>query len=137
MFKPTDDPELSEKERIERDVEKIKRSNDRRDMQRLIQLALITPINPGEVTEFDGDISLNELAGMNSTVRSRIVLNAAFAASNGDDKARTFLFKYGGFEPVKEQSLSVDIPTFIDDLDDGTVPDAEELGDPVHDEDPE
>ena len=58
MFKPTDDPSLSESERIEKDVEKVKRSNDRRDMQRLIQTALMTPINPGEFSEIDGELSL-------------------------------------------------------------------------------
>ena len=137
MFKPTDDPSLSESERIEKDVEKVKRSNDRRDMQRLIQTALMTPINPGEFSEIDGELSLTELASKNTTVRSRIVLNAAFAASNGDDKARTFLFKYGGYEPVKEQNVSVDIPILIDDMDDGSIPDVEELEEPVHDEDPE
>ena len=33
--------------------------------------------------------------------------------------------------------MSVDIPVFIDDMDDGSIPETEELEEPVHDEDPE
>ena len=135
MFKPSDDPSLSESERIEKGVEKVKRSNERRDMQRLIQLALASPVNPGEYSEIDGEISVTELAAKNTTMRSRIILSAAVLAGNGDDKARNFLFKYGGYEPVKEQSVSVDIPMIIDDLDDGSIPEGDPIEDTVYDED--
>lgn len=116
-FKPTKDPSLSEEEQIARDVAKVKRTNDRRDMQRLIRTVLASPLSSnGEVLRVDGERSIESFKKKNTDVQTRIVINAALGAASGDAKARDFIFKYGGFEPVKEQSVSVDLPTFVDDM---------------------
>lgn len=116
MFKPNTDPELTEDEQISKDVARIKRANEKRDMQRLIQLVLASPMKDGEMKKVDGEASIESFKKANTDMQSRIIINTAIDAATGDAKAREFLFKYGGFEPIKEQSISVDRPIIIDDM---------------------
>lgn len=117
MFKPTEDQSLSEEEQIARDVAKVKKANDRRDMQRLIRMVLASPVNSDEEMQVvDGKRSIESFKKKNTDMQTRIIINTAVDAAKGDAKAREFIFKYGGLEPVKEQQITVDIPTFIDDI---------------------
>lgn len=108
----TDDEELM------REVERVRKRNDRRDVQRLIRAVLASPVKDGPVTEVDGERSVESFKKQNTDMQTRILLNTAIDAAAGDAKARDFLFKYAGFEPVKEQTVTVDMPTFIDDMGD-------------------
>lgn len=116
MFKPSVDPELSEEELISKDVARVKRANEKRDMQKLIQLVLASPMYSGDVRVVDGEAPIDSFKKANTDMQSRIIINAAIDAATGDAKARDFLFKYGGFEPVREQSISMDRPIIIDDM---------------------
>ena len=138
MFKPTTDPSLTEEEQVEADKAKVKRANDKRDMQRLIRTVLASPLTDGPMLEVDGKRPLDSFKKKNSDVQTRIIINAALDAAAGDDKARAFIFKYGGYEPVKEQSLTVELPTFVDDMTDDSesVPEQNTIADmDVYDED--
>ena len=117
MFRPTDDPSLSEEEQIACDVAKVKKTNDRRDLQRLIRMVLSSPLNDDdEILEVDGKRSIEAFKKKNTDMQTRIIINTAVDAAKGDAKAREFIFKYGGLEPVREQQITVDIPSFIDDI---------------------
>ena len=117
MFKPTEDRSLTEEEQIARDVAKVKKANDRRDMQRLIRMVLASPVNSDEEMQVvDGKKSIESFKKKNTDMQTRIIINTAVDAAKGDAKAREFIFKYGGLEPVKEQQITVDIPTFVDDI---------------------
>lgn len=110
------DPELTEDEQIAKDVAKVKKANEKRDMQRLIQLVLSSPLYEGEVSKVDGTRSIESFKKVNTDVQSRIIINTAIDAVKGDARSREFLFKYGGFEPVREQSLTMETPIIIDDM---------------------
>lgn len=101
---------------LKREVERVRRRNDRRDVQRLIRAVLTSPMKDGPTVEVDGERSIESFKRQNTDMQTRILLNTAIDAASGDAKARDFLFKYAGFEPVKEQSVTVDMPTFIDDM---------------------
>lgn len=106
----------TEDEELMREVERVRRRNDRRDVQRLIRAVLASPVKDGPVAEVDGERSVESFKKQNTDMQTRILLNTAIDAAAGDAKARDFLFKYAGFEPVKEQTVTVDMPTFIDDM---------------------
>lgn len=116
MFRPTTDPSMTEAEQIEADKEKVRRTNDRRDTQRLIRMVLASPLADGPIMEVDGVTPIKKFEKQNVDVQTRILLNTAAQAMGGNDKARTFLFKYAGLEPVAEQSVTVELPTFVDDM---------------------
>lgn len=116
MFKPTTDPSLSEEAQVARDVAKVKKANDRRDMQRLIRTVMESPIHKGDEFEVAEGNCIDDYEGKNVSIQARIIINSAIKAANGDDKSREFLFKYGGFEPVKEQHVTTEIPTFVNDM---------------------
>lgn len=92
------------------------RARERKDMKMLIRAVLDSPIADGEVEEVDGNKPLRSFANKNTTVKTRLVIQAALDAANGDDKSRRFLMDYGGFMPPKEQSISVDVPQIIFDV---------------------
>ncbi len=93
------------------------RAKEKADMQKLIRLVLDTPLSNKEpLVEVDGERSLEEYKKAPVDIKTRIVLQMAADAMKGDCKARQDIFKYGGFEPVKEQHLMVDTPTIIDDM---------------------
>lgn len=106
----------TEDEELMREVERVRRRNDRRDVQRLIRAVLASPVKDGPTVEVDGERSVESFKKQNTDMQTRILLNTAIDAAAGDAKARDFLFKYAGFEPVKEQAVTVDMPTFIDDM---------------------
>lgn len=96
---------------------------DRQDIQRLIRLVLDAPVyktkgrKPNPVVELEGDMSIEDIKGKNTTVATRILTVQALQAVNGELKSAEFLMKYGGLEPVKEQTVTLETPTFVDDLD--------------------
>lgn len=93
------------------------RAKEKTDMQKLIRLVLDTPLSSKEpLVEVDGERSLEEYKKAPVDIKTRIVLQMAADAMKGDSKARQDIFKYGGFEPIKEQHLMVETPVIIDDM---------------------
>lgn len=107
-----DDP-LKQKSPLSR---KELRAQERRDIQLLIQETLSSPITRGPVHEVDGEVCVTDLAEKNTTVKTRIILQAAVEAMKGEPKSRDFLFKYAGYEPPSEQDIMVEPVSFIDDI---------------------
>lgn len=103
-------------------------TKDRQDMQRLIRMVLDTPINNTKkkaLVELAENMSLEDLKGKNTDVKTRIISVQALQACNGERGAAEFLMKYGGLEPIKESQVSLETPVFVDDLGD------DELGEPL------
>lgn len=86
------------------------------DMKRLIRLALDSPLKDGKVHEIDGRTPLMSFKQKNTDVKTRMIISIAGDAMKGDHKAAEFLMKYGGFEPPKEQNVTVELPTIVDDI---------------------
>lgn len=86
------------------------------DMKRLIRLALDSPLKEGRQYELDGRTPLASFKQKNTDVKTRMVISIATDAMKGDHKAAEFLMKYGGFEPPKEQNVTVELPTIVDDI---------------------
>lgn len=91
---------------------------ERADMQKLINLVLNTPISKkdGPIVEVDGERSFEEFKKAPVDIKTRIVLQMAADAMKGDARARGDILKYGGFEPIKEQAISLELPTIVDDM---------------------
>lgn len=106
-------------------------TKDRQDMQRLIRLILDTPIHSTggkkgqKQVELSEGMTLDDLKGQNTDVKTRMLTVQALSACNGDKAAAEFLMKYGGLEPIKEQTVTLEPPTFVDDLGD------DDLGEPI------
>ena len=96
-----------------------KRLDERRreDLRDVIKIILASPLKKdGTVSYADGNISLQQLSKQNTNVMTRIIMSAADSAARGDVKSAELLFKYGGYEPVKEQNITVNTPKLIDDM---------------------
>lgn len=99
-----------------REIREHMKTKSQEDLQRLIRAVLDTPMTDGEVTYIDDEHSLAYYQGKNMDIKTRIVVQQSILAANGSDKAATFLFKYGALEPPKEQHVTVEPHTFIDDI---------------------
>lgn len=100
----------------DKDIERIRKARETTDMKRLIRLALDSPLEDGMVFEVDGSKPLKYYKSRNTDVKTRMILQVAIDAAKGDLKSAEFLMKYGGFEPPKEQNVTVELPTIIDDI---------------------
>ena len=98
------------------ELDKIIARRSRRDLQNLINAVLESPLKRGEVEEVDGARSLKSYETCNTTVMTRIVIQMALDAMKGDDKKAKLLFDYAGLMPVKEQSMSLELPQFVNDM---------------------
>lgn len=100
-----------------KDTEKRLDERRREDLRDVIRIILASPLKKdGTVTYADGAMSLQQLSKHNTNVMTRIVMSTADSAARGDVKSAELLFKYGGFEPVKEQNITVNTPQLIDDM---------------------
>lgn len=94
----------------------IIKQNERRDMQELIQLILASPVGEGPLEHISGTKALSMYGKANLDVKTRILMQFAVDAMHGDKKAAEFLFKYGGYEPIKEEQRALDVPVLIEDI---------------------
>lgn len=94
----------------------LQKRTDRAEVKELIQMILDSPIRRAPITDVDGVRDIASFKGMNTDVKTRILLQIATDAMKGDRQAAEFIFKFGGLEPVKESKVTVETPTFIDDL---------------------
>lgn len=117
VFKPKDKAET------DAEVKKIMNSRRNQDLKEVINLVLNSPLkNKGEIIQADGVISLEELSKSNTDVQTRIIMQMAKDAAIGEVRSAEFLMKYAGKEPPKQQQITMDLPTIIDDMTYRTTP---------------
>ena len=117
VFKPKDRP-ISEE-----DVRKVMKSRQNQDLKEIINLVLNSPLkDKGEITQADGMISLEALSKSNTDVQTRIIMQMAKDAATGEVRSAEFLMKYAGKEPPKQQQITMELPTIIDDMTDRVTP---------------
>ena len=117
VFKPKDKTETDE------EVKKIMRARRTQDLKEVINLILNSPLkNKGEIVQVDGEISLEELSRSNTDVQTRIIMQMAKDAATGEVRSAEFLMKYAGKEPPKQQQITMDLPTIVDDMTYRTTP---------------
>lgn len=100
----------------DKELESVRKRRETLDMKRLIRLALDSPLTDGKIFEIDGEKPIEFFKKRNTDVKTRMVLQVAVDAAKGDLKSAEFLMKYGGFEPPKEQNVTVELPTIVDDI---------------------
>lgn len=103
-----------------KEVEKVKKERESKDMKELIRLTLESPVNSkdADLAMPNGFYSIQSFKDKNTDVATRILIAMSMKAMSGDIKAAEFLMKYGGFEPPKEHTVDVKTPIFVNDLDD-------------------
>lgn len=117
VFKPKDKAET------DAEVKKIMNSRRNQDLKEVINLVLNSPLkNKGEIIQADGVISLEELSKSNTDVQTRIIMQMAKDAAIGEVRSAEFLMKYAGKEPPKQQQITMDLPTIVDDMTYRTTP---------------
>lgn len=87
-------------------------------LKELVNIVMNSPIGDGTPVKLDGRMSMKSLKDKNLDVQTGIVVRFAHQALGGDVKSAEFLVKMGGMEPVKEQKITVDLPTFYSGTDD-------------------
>lgn len=100
-------------------ISEMSRKNRRnRDLQEVIRAFMNKPLQPGDVVEADDDLAMSEYNGKNVTVQSAITIEQVKKALAGQKDSAEFCFKYGGYEPVKKQDVTLTMPTFVNDVPD-------------------
>lgn len=118
MFKKTTEIPITERE-----LDILSKPRKKQDLKEIIKLVLQSPLkDKGEVIQADGEMSLEALSKSNTDVQTRIVMQMAKDAATGDVKSADFLMKYGGLEPPKQQQITMELPTIIDDMTNRTTP---------------
>lgn len=99
------------------EVKKVMRSRRKQDLKEIIDLILDSPLkNKGDIVQADGVTSLESLSKCNTDVKTRIIMQMAKGAATGEVKHAEFLMKYSGKEPPKQQHLTMELPTIVDDM---------------------
>lgn len=94
-----------------------KRKKD--DIRDIIEYVMATPLKTGgNMMQANGTTSFSQLMseGANMDTATRIILAQTARAMNGDVKSAEFLFKYGGYTPVVDQRITLELPQIIDDV---------------------
>lgn len=86
------------------------------ELKSIIRTIMESPVNGSEVIRADGKISIEKFKGKNTDVQTRMILQMALNAMRGDKASAEFLMKYGGYEPIKEQKVTIERPTLINDF---------------------
>lgn len=107
----------AEDEAYEAELERLAKQRQKQDLKEIINLILQSPLKEkGEVIQANGDISLQTLSKENTDVQTRIILQMAKDAATGNVKSAEFLMRYAGKEPPKQQQITMELPTLIDDI---------------------
>ena len=92
----------------------IRRENS---LKEIVAIVMSSPIGDGVPIKLDGRMSMKSLKDKNLDVQTGIAVRMANQALGGDVKSADWLVKMGGMEPVKEQKITVDLPTFYSNPD--------------------
>lgn len=107
----------------EEELSALDKKRRKRDLKELIEVILETPLKKkGDVMFADGEVSLEQLSKENTDVQTRIVMAIARNAAGGDVKSAEFLMRFSGKEPPRQQHLTMELPTIIDDMTDRVTP---------------
>lgn len=93
-----------------------KKNSRKQDLQEVIRAFMDKPLQPGEVVDAGENKALSEYNGKNVTVMSAMVIEQVKKGLVGQKDSAEFCFKYGGYEPVKKQDISISMPTFVNDV---------------------
>lgn len=86
-------------------------------LKEIVTIVMNSPIGEGVPVKLDGRMSMMSLRDKNLDVQTGIAVRMANQALGGDVKSADWLVKMGGMEPVKEQKITVDLPTFYSNPD--------------------
>lgn len=107
----------------EEELSSLDKRRRKRDLRELIDVILETPLKKkGDIMFADGEISLEQLSKENTDVQTRIIMAIARNAAGGDVKSAEFLMRFAGKEPPRQQHLTMELPTIIDDMTDRMTP---------------
>ncbi len=81
-------------------------------IKEIVEVVMKSPLMDGTPVKLDGRMSMMSLKDKNLDVQTAIAVRMAHQALGGDVKSAEWLVKMGGMEPVKEQKITVDLPTF-------------------------
>lgn len=89
-------------------------------LQEIVRTVMESPLKQGKLIELskENKIPLKELKGANVQMQVAMVLSIGAQAVSGDVKSADWICKYAGYEPIKESKVSVEMPTFVDDIPD-------------------
>jgi len=87
-------------------------------LKEIVTIVMNSPIGEGVPVKLDGRMSMMSLRDKNLDVQTGIAVRMANQALGGDVKSAEWLVKMGGMEPVREQKITVDLPTFYSNMDD-------------------
>lgn len=95
-------------------------ANVKRDVKSIINAIMESPVSDKlgkEVVHVDGKNGISWYKGKSLDVQTTLLLKITDTAlKTGDVKTAEFLMKYGGYEPPKQQQVTLDLPTFINDM---------------------
>lgn len=86
-------------------------------LKEIVMIVMNSPIGEGVPVKLDGRMSMMSLMDKNLDVQTGIAVRMANQALGGDVKSADWLVKMGGMEPIKEQKITVDLPTFYSNMD--------------------
>lgn len=86
-------------------------------LKEIVTIVMNSPIGEGVPVKLDGRMSMMSLMDKNLDVQTGIAVRMANQALGGDVKSADWLVKMGGMEPIKEQKITVDLPTFYSNMD--------------------
>jgi hypothetical protein len=87
-------------------------------LKEIVTIVMNSPIGEGVPVKLDGRMSMMSLRDKNLDVQTGIAVRMANQALGGDVKSAEWLVKMGGMEPIREQKITVDLPTFYSNMDD-------------------
>lgn len=77
-----------------------------------------SPLSEGEVQQLteDSKIPLNKIKRMNVDAQTAMTTRMVVSAIGGDVKSAEWVCKYGGLTPVIKSEVTMNVPTFVDDI---------------------
>ena len=86
------------------------------DTQRLIRLIMDSPLKHGKIYNVDGETPLKDFKNANTDLKTRMFMQIGLEAASGDIKAAEFMMKHGGLTPEREESITINIPRFANNI---------------------
>lgn len=111
---------MDREENIANTAKKIRNNGVRKDVCDIIRCIMASPVSSkyeGECVEVDGVRPLDKFKNKPLDVQTMMLLGVTSKALKETDlKCVELLLKYGGYEPPKQQQVSIDLPEFIDGI---------------------
>jgi len=99
---------------------KLRNKNSQRDVTDIIRAIMMSPVSSKlgtDIIDVDGTRPIDTLKGKPLDVQTAMLLGVTSKALKTTDlKCIELLLKYGGYEPPKQQQVTVDLPEFVDTI---------------------